>query len=664
MSYIIHPLHEKIMPNPVEMFRQTDPEIFTSLLESLPLHVFAKDRDGRFIYANGCYCRRIGRSVAQLVGLDDFDIHPRELAEKYRNDDQRIMKSGLVENIEEFWQKDDNTTGMSWIQVIKAPLRTHTSNEIVGTIGIFWDITNKKKDEIALAEERNLLRTLIDNLPDYIYVKDADSRFLVANVAVARLMGASRPEKLLGKRDRDFYPEEQAQLFRDDEKNVIVSGVPVIEKEECLTDHAGGRRWLRTTKVPLKNIQGETFGIIGIGHDVTRQREAEKEHKRLESQLQHAQKMETIGTLTAGIAHDFNNLLSVINGYTELIQLTTPSDSPQYENLGRVLTAGRNAAKLVGQLLAFSRKQVAQSRVININSQLQIFLPMFTRLLGEQITVNLTLEEHLWLVRMDPAQLEQVVANLATNARDAMQGNGELTFTTANVTVSSVSPAVYPNLGPGEWVMFAVRDTGEGISSEAKKHLFEPFFTTKTREQGTGLGLATVFGIIKQNKGHIFADNCMDSIGAQFQVFLPRVDEPESLTEQEPHLVERDFRGSETILVVEDDGEVRNLVEDILTDHGYTVHSARNGAEAILAFEQRGKEYSLILTDVIMPGINGRMLADEIERRKLNKKILFMSGYSGEVISKYGILQPGVEFIQKPFSTSELVRKVRTILDN
>jgi len=664
MSYNFYPLHEKVMPNPVEIFRQTDPIMITSLLESLPLHVFAKDRGGRFIYANSCYCRRIGRSVDQLVGLDDFDIHPPELATKYRLDDQRIMESGLVEHIEESWQKDDNAEGMSWIQVMKAPLRIHESNEIVGTIGVFWDITNKKKADIALAEERNLLRTLIDNLPDYIYVKDDESRFLVANVSVARLMGASRPENLLGKRDSDFYPVEQAQLFREDEKTVISLGKPLIEKEECLTVQTGEKRWIRTTKVPLKNIQGETTGVIGIGHDITRQREAEKERQHLESQLQHAHKMEAIGTLTAGIAHDFNNLLSVINGYAELTQLTTPPDSPQYENLGRVLTAGRNAAQLVGQLLAFSRQQVAQSRVINLNSELQTILSLLTRQLGEQITITLALEEQLWPVRMDPAQLEQVVTNLVTNARDAMMGNGELTFITANVTVSGTSPAVNPNLGSGEWVMFRVRDTGKGISLEAKDHLFEPFFTTKPKNQGTGLGLATVFGIIKQNKGYIFADNCAEGIGAEFTIFLRRADEPGPVGEKESTLQEQSYRGSETILVVEDDAEVRNQVEVILTDHGYTVHTAKNGAEAILAFEQRGKEYSLVITDVIMPGINGKMLADEIQRRKLNKKILFMSGYTGETISKYGIHQSGIEFIQKPFSAGELIRKVRTILDS
>lgn len=452
MPYISHLPHEKVMPKPVEMFRQTDPEIIISLLESLPLNVFAKDREGRFIYANRCYCRRVGRTVEQLIGVDDFAIHPLELATKYRDDDQRIIQSGLAENIEEFWQKEDNTQGISWIQVIKAPLRALESNEIIGMIGVFWDITDKKKGELALAEERNLLRTLIDNLPDYIYIKDAESRFLVANLAVAGVMGVDRPEKLLGKTDLDFFPEEQAQQFREDEKAVMASGAALIEKEECII-FPGDRptQWIRTTKVPLKNIQGETTGIIGIGHDMSRQRAADKERQHLERQLQHAQKMEAIGTLTAGIAHDFNNLLSVINGYTELTQLTTPSDSPQYENLGRVLTAGRNAAQLVGKLLAFSRQQVAQARVVNINTELQTMLPVLTELVGEQIRVSVALEKELWSVRMDPAQFEQVVTNLVTNARDAMAGNGELLLVTANITVDSSSEAAYPNLGSGEY---------------------------------------------------------------------------------------------------------------------------------------------------------------------------------------------------------------------
>lgn len=650
------------MQHSVDSPMPPDTDIILSLIESLPLHVFAKDREGRFIHGNGCYCRRIGLALEQLIGLDDFDIHPRELAEKYRHDDARIMETGRIESLEEPWKSSHEGSEINWIQTIKAPLRLHGSQEIIGMIGVFWDITEKKLGEIALAEERNLLRTLIDNLPDYIYVKDLESRFLVANVAVARLMGASSPDKLLGKRDRDYYPDIQAKEFREDEKEVVASGLPVIDKEECLTDFSGRMQWLLTTKVPLKNIHGDIAGIIGIGHNITEQREAELERKRLEDQLHHAQRMETIGTLTAGIAHDFNNLLSVINGYTELIQLTTPLDHKNHENLGRVLTAGRSAARLIAQLLAFSRKQVAQSRVINLNRQLVSTRTMLKRIIGENVSIRLELGKQLWPVRMDPAQLEQIVVNMAANARDAMPDGGELLLKTENVVVDEAFPARFPSLAPGEWVLLSIKDTGEGLTPTARDHLFEPFFTTKPKHQGTGLGLATVFGIIKQNKGHIFADS-RPGEGAEFAVYLPKSEEQEQPMVGDAVMINRSYRGTETILVVEDDPDVQKLACTMLSDQGYTVYTARNGAEAILAIEEKGRDIRLILTDVIMPGINGRMLADEIARRKVAAKVLFMSGYTDETISKYGILEPGVEFIQKPFSTGELVRKVRVMLD-
>lgn len=651
------------MSNPEDIYRQSDPDIITSLIESLPLHVFAKDRQGRFIHANRCYCEKIGVPLARLVGLDDFDVHPPELAEKYRLDDKRIMTVGRTEMIEESWEAQDGIQ-QRWVQTIKAPLRSHDTGEVVGTIGVFWDITEKKQSEITLAEERNLLRTLIDNLPDCIYVKDTESRFLVANIAVARLMGAGEPEQLLGRRDEDFYPSDQARGFRDDERQVMATGTPVIDKEEQVASGNGRQRWIQTTKVPLRNIRGDIAGIIGIGHDVTNQREAEQERRRLEHQLHHAQKMETIGTLTAGIAHDFNNLLSVINGYAELLQLTASPGSPQHENLGRVLGAGRSAAKLVGQLLAFSRKQVAQARVISFNVELEAIRPMLERMAGDKVSIELALARDLWPVRMDPAQLEQVVANLAANGCDAMPQGGKLVLTTENVTVDETMPLRHPSLGPGHWVMLSVRDTGEGILPEAKEHLFEPFFTTKPKDKGTGLGLATVFGIIKQNKGHVHGENCQGGSGAEFSLYLRRSEEPLASAELEGSgLVAADYRGSETILVVEDDPEVRNLVRTILADHGYSVRIAGNGAEAILALEGK-TDISLILTDVIMPGINGKMLADEVIRRKLAIKLLFMSGYAGDAISRYGVLDDGVHFIQKPFSAGDLVQKVRRILDS
>jgi PAS domain S-box-containing protein len=636
------------------------PDVITSLIQSLPLHIYAKDKEGRFMYANKPYCERLGLQLGELIGKNDYDIHPVQLAEKYSQDDLRVMSRGSKETLEERWQSHSGEE--KWVQVIKAPLRNNLDDEVIGTIGIFWDITEKKRFEILLAEERNLLRTLIDNLPDYIYVKDAESRFLLANLAVARLMGASHPDKLLGKTDKDFFSKSQADKFLTDEQDIMHTGCSVIDTEECVTDFTGIEHWLRTTKVPLKNVSGEITGIVGIGHDFTLQRHAELERKSIQSQLHHAQRMETIGTLTAGIAHDFNNLLSVINGYTELMRLTTPEDDKNHETLGKVLKAGRSAAKLVGQLLAFSRKQVTEAKVTPLNRQFRMTQGLLKRVIGENIEIHLDLSAELWPVRIDPAQLEQIVVNLATNARDAMVDGGSLIIRTENVVIDSDGYSRFPSIAPGDWVQFSVKDTGSGISSEIQGHLFEPFFTTKDKDRGTGLGLATVFSIVKQYKGYIFVESEVGQ-GAEFFVYLPRCGESTEELKSADFAPHKKLRGCEEILVVEDDLPLQRLARTILMAQGYTVYTASNGAEALQLIEQKGSNIKLLLTDVIMPGMTGNMLASECNRKWPAVKVLFMSGYTNDAIRKYGILEPEVAFIQKPFSTIELAKKVRAVLD-
>jgi PAS domain S-box-containing protein len=637
-----------------------DADIISSLVQSLPLHIYAKDKDGRFIYANKSYCDRLGVSLEELLGKDDYDIHPIQLAEKYNQDDLRVMSQGRKESLEELWQSLSHEE--RWVQVIKVPLRNEADDEVIGTIGIFWDITEKKQTEIFLAEERNLLRTLIDNLPNYIYVKDRKSRFLVANLALARLLGASSADRLLGKTDNEFFPSDQANKFLADELEVLNTGRSVIDTEERVTDFTGTDHWVRTSKMPLKSISGEITGIVGIGHDFTRQRYEEQEKENIKAQLHHAQRMETIGTLTAGIAHDFNNLLSVINGYTELMRLTIPADDKNYETLGKVLTAGRSAAKLVAQLLAFSRKQAAEAQVIFINRLLHSTQGLLKRVIGENVEIRLDLAAEIWPVRIDPAQVEQIIVNLATNARDAMVDGGSLIIRTENVVVDSKGCSRFPSLGPGEWVQFSVKDNGTGISSEIQDRLFEPFFTTKEKHRGTGLGLATVFGIVKQNKGNIFVESTLGQ-GSEFLVFLPKSEKTPDELQVEEFALRKDFRGSEEILVVEDDLSVQSLTKTMLVDQGYTVHTAANGAEALLAIERKGSNIKLLLTDVIMPGMTGNALARKFRRKWPEAKVLFMSGYTDDAIGKYGILDSEVAFIQKPFSTVELARKVRTILD-
>ncbi len=649
------------MQKPGKSVQLQELEKYSNIINSLPLKIYAKDTHGTFIHANDSYCRALGITRDELVGLDDYDIYPTDLADKYRSDDVRIMSSGKTEQIEERWQslKGDDV----WIQVIKAPL-IGGDKTLVGTIGIFLNITERKIDELMVAEERNLLRTLIDNLPDYIYVKDADSRFIVANTSLAKLVGVETSDQLLGKTDHDFFSPDDADQFRENENQVISSGVAVVDVEESVTDSNGTEHYTKTTKVPLKGINDEIIGIIGIGRDFTEKRAAELARAKLEQQLHHAQKMETVGTLTAGISHDFNNMLSVINGYAEMMLLTSQENQKNTEMLGKILSAGRNAAKLVSQLLAFSRKQVAHSMVININQELRDMAEMLSHVCGEHIELEMRLAGELWAVRIDPAQLKQVVMNIVTNACDAMEGCGRIVIQTENVDDGQSLSRRSSGLPQGEWVELIITDTGPGISEEARNHLFEPFFTTKSQHEATGLGLATVFGIVKQNKGSVYADNC-ENAGAEFRIYLPKSNDPLSLTTTK----NRDgcnttLRINETILLVEHDPVVLTRAETILRNYGYTVYTAGNGAEALLLVEQYGKEIKLVLTDVTMPGMNGHILVREITRQWPGMKVICMSGYIDNAQGNCdGTIDESLAFVQIPFSEQELLRQVRSAID-
>jgi PAS domain S-box-containing protein len=502
-----------------------DSTLLASLIHSLPFNVYAKDREGRFIFANSFYCQNVGIAVSDLLGRTDYDIHPEHLARKFRDDDRRIMEGGCRETIEEQWRSIDGSA-ITFVKVIKAPLYDSPENgNIIGTIGIFWDITERKRMESELAEERSLLRTLIDNLPDYIYVKDLESRIVLANTAQIEVLGRTEEKEVLGRTDFDFYPEQEAREYYTDEQHLLTTGIPLIDKEEMAPVEGGHERWTLTTKIPLYNTEQNLVGLVGIGHDITRLKREERERQQLEEQLQQARKMESVGTLTAGIAHDFNNLLNVINGYTELLQMTLEADSPHQECLGRILQAGRSAADLVGQLLAFSRRQIAQPKIVDLNRIITGIRPMLQRVIGENIEVILDLRPDLWSVRIDPAQLEQAILNLAANARDAMPYGGTLVLETGHAELDEQYARRFTEVVPGRYVVFSVTDNGIGISKEVQEHIFEPFYTTKEKNRGTGLGLATVFGIVKQNRGHIWLTS-EPGQGATFNLYFPLAEEP------------------------------------------------------------------------------------------------------------------------------------------
>ncbi|HVH08772.1 MAG TPA: ATP-binding protein, partial [Gemmatimonadales bacterium] len=406
---------------------------------------------------------------------------------------------------------------------------------------------------------------------------------------------------------------------------------------------------------PRRDAAGRVTGILALVEDVTGV-------KRLEQQFFQAQKMEAVGRLAGGVAHDFNNLLTAILGSTELLREMIPTDHPGREEAEETRKAALRAADLTRQLLAFSRQQVLAPRVLSLNDVVVDMDRMLRRLIGEDIDLRTVLAGDLGAVRADPGQLEQVIVNLAVNARDAMPTGGKLTIETANTALDEAYAAARPVVAAGRYVMLAVSDTGAGMDEATKARLFEPFFTTKPKGKGTGLGLATVYGIVKQSGGYISVYS-EPGRGATFKVYLPRVDAAVEPVEAAP-AAGGSLRGSETVLVVEDQGEVRSLTRRVLEARGYQVLVAASGQEAMRLAEERPGAIDLLLTDVIMPGMSGRGLGLLLAAAHPAMKVLYVSGYADESIVHQGMLEPGVWFLQKPFTPEALARKVREVLES
>ncbi len=404
--------------------------------------------------------------------------------------------------------------------------------------------------------------------------------------------------------------------------------------------------------------EGRLVRIWGTKSDITERKRAEAERKRLEEQLGQSQKMEAIGRLAGGIAHDFNNLLTGINGYAEMLLAALAPGDPIRGDLEEIRRAGERASSLTSQLLAFSRKQVIAPRVIDPNEVIERARNLLRRIIGEDIELTVVAAERVGRIKADPSQLDQVLVNLAVNARDAMPGGGKLTIETANVRLDEAYCQAY-EAKPGDYVMLAVTDTGCGMDAETRARVFEPFFTTKGKEHGTGLGLAMVYGIVQQHHGFINVYS-EPGIGSSFKLYLPRV-----FLEPEPIGVAADplARGNETVLLVEDEEVVRSLARRILERQGYTVLEAAEAASALLACSRHAGPIHLLLTDVVMPTTNGRELYGRLAALRPELKVLYMSGYTENVVAHHGVLEPGIEFLQKPFTIETLSRRVREVLD-
>jgi signal transduction histidine kinase len=511
-------------------------------------------------------------------------------------------------------------------------VKPFSARELLTRVRAQLDAASKKTSALRASETR--FRRLAESGIIGISIADAAGRIVEANETFLAMVKRSRDDLLGGAL----------------EWNALVSP-PGPERGPCERVFVTGDGTLVPALVATAPLEGEE--TIRVSLDLT-------ERKRLEEQFRQAQKMEAVGRLAGGVAHDFNNLLSVILSYTELRMPELDSGDPLRGDLAEIRNAGLRAAELTKQLLTFSRRQVLASRVIDLNESVGGTVKMLRRLLGEDIDLTTVSGRNLWKVRVDPGQMEQVVINLAVNARDAMPNGGKLTIETANVELGASRSLEQHELRPGPYVMLTVTDTGIGMDAATQARVFEPFFTTKGSGKGTGLGLATVFGIVKQSDGHILLSSEPEK-GTVFRLYFPRVDsEAEAPTSD--RLVPDAARGSETILLVEDDEPLRVLARGILQRSGYTVLEASNGGEAILAGEQHDGKIDLLLTDVVLPRMSGAQLAERMALRRPEMKALFMSGYAGDAVAERGVFESRVAFIQKPITPASLSQRVREVL--
>jgi PAS domain S-box-containing protein len=507
----------------------------------------------------------------------------------------------------------------------------------------------KRLDE--LERQKSLMNSVIGGTSDAIFVKDTAGRYLMANNEVTRVFGKPL-ETIIGSDDTHFFPIEEANHLMSRDREIMGMSGPVTEEEHVTT--IDGRRTYLATKGPIRDGQGKVIGIFGISRDIT-------EQTKLEDQLRQSQKMETVGRLAGGIAHDFNNLLTVINGYSELL-LRKVDDTSQFDKeVEEIKQAGERAAALTSQLLAFSRRQVLQPKVLDLNDVVSGMEKMLRRLIGEDVEFRTVAGRDLWSVKADPGQIEQVLMNLAVNARDAMPGGGKLAIETSNVFLDKEYSRVHPPVQPGHYVLLAISDTGAGIDEKTKSQVFEPFFTTKERGKGTGLGLSTVYGIVKQSGGFIWVYS-EPGKGSTFKIYLPRTEDRRDVPDKGDPPVE-DLGGETTVLVVEDEESILKLAIGILGQYGYTVLSAGDGEEALRIAAAHEGEISLLLADVVMPRMGGRELYERLSQLRPGIKVLYVSGYTDDAIVHQGVLEPGVAFLQKPYSPLSLARKVKKVLN-
>jgi len=612
-------------------------------------------KDGRYIYVNDGFCRISGYSREEVIGKSALELglyaDPADRERLVAN----LGEKGMVEAMEIRFRTKDGP-------MIDGLLsgRVFQYGEENCIIAVVKDIKRFKEAQEKIRESEKRYRELFNSVSDLIYTHDLEGRFLSANRAMIDLFGYE-PEEFIGRKMPDFMKPELRSFYYSEyieglKKRGHYGGVSAFFAKDGRKIYVEYRSRLITPE------KGEPY-ITGIARDVTERILAEREIRKLNRQMLHAQKMEAIGTLAGGVAHDFNNLLQAILGYTQILLLSRDESDPDTETLQQIEKAVQRANELTQQLLAFGRKVETKSRPVDLNQSVQQVLKLLERTMPKMITMELHLEEHLDVIRADPAQLEQVIMNLCVNAKDAMPEGGKLVIETENVTLDEQYCSSHLGAKPGRYVLLSISDTGYGMDRDTLEHIFEPFFTTKEMGRGTGLGLAVVYGIVKNHGGYIMCYS-EPGQGTTFKIYFPVTEEGHAELEADTHRGEPMPKGgSETILLVDDEEMIRNIGKDILERFGYTVLLAPDGETALELYRKRRQDISLVILDLIMPGMGGKKCLEEILKLDPQAKVLIASGYSLNGPTKEA-LESGVRaFVRKPYEVKQMLEEVRKVLD-
>lgn len=639
-----------------------------NIINALPGIFYMYNDQGQLVRWNKKHEEVTGYSPEELHGKYVLDFFTEEYKNYLASRIQAVFSEGESDAEAPFLIKD----GRQIPYFFTGRMATLDGQEYL--LGVGTDITYRKQAEEELLAERQHLIDIIDFLPDATLVIDTEGQVVAWNRAAEAMTGVTR-DTLLGKGNYayavPFYGVPRPILIdllqlteheiTTSYSHVRRSGEKIFAEIFIQALNNGRSAYLLGVAAPLYDRYGNRTGAIEVIRDVTELKQAEKEKMHLQEQLTQAQKMESIGRLAGGVAHDFNNMLGVILGYAELAQKKLDPEQPLFRNLEEIRKAAQRSADITQQLLAFARKQTVSPKILDLNETVEGMLKMLRRLIGEDIQLNWLPENELWSVCIDPSQIDQILANLCLNARGAITDVGDITIATGNCDFSEKYCAEHPDFLPGEYVRLTVSDNGCGMEEEILTHIFEPFFTTKAVGEGTGLGLATVYGTVKQNNGFIQVDSKPDQ-GTTFTIFLPRhaakVGQVSTETPDEPGA-----QGNKMVLLVEDEPAILQMIMLMLDSQGYSVLSASTPGEALRLAREHAGDIHLLMTDVVMPEMNGRDLAKNLLPLYPDMKRLFMSGYTADVIAHHGVLDAGVSFLQKPFSINQLAAKIRETLE-